>query len=403
MARVVLGVGGGIAAYKSCELLRRLRGMGHSVRVVPTHAALEFVGVPTWEALSGEPVSAETFHNVPDVDHVRIGQTADVVMVAPATADLLARAAHGLAADLLGNVLLTTTAPVVFAPAMHTEMWHHPATQANVALLRARGAMVIDPAVGQLTGVDSGPGRLPEPAELAAAFTSVLDSGIPPRDLEGRRVVVSAGGTHEALDPVRYLGNRSSGKQGYAIAISARDRGADVVLVAAHTDVADPAGVRVLRADTARDVEQAMAAEASGADFVVMAAAIADYRPAEVAPAKLKKQAGGLTAIQLVENPDILAGLVANRGAHHRPVLVGFAAETGDATADALAHGRRKFAAKGCDVMVVNQVGTGLVFGQERTSAAILTSDTDTALTDVTKRQLAETLWDLLSARYPRA
>ena len=403
MARVVLGVGGGIAAYKSCELLRRLRADGHEVRVVPTRAALNFVGTATWEALSGEPVRTEVFADVPDVAHVRIGQAADIVIVAPATADLLARAAHGLADDLLGNVLLTATAPVVFAPAMHTEMWLHPATQANVALLRERGAMVIDPAVGRLTGVDSGPGRLPEAHELAATTAAVLDSGIPPRDLVGVRVLVSAGGTQEALDPVRYLGNRSSGKQGYAIAVSARDRGADVVLVAAHTHLPDPAGIRIITADSALDVQRIMAAEVAHADVVVMAAAIADYRPASVAPAKVKKQAGGMTSVPLVENPDILAGLVAARDGAAHPLLVGFAAETGDATADALDHGRRKFVAKGCDVMVVNQVGAGLVFGQDRTSATILTADSDLTLTDVSKRQLAESLWDLLGPLAARA
>lgn len=396
MARVVLGVGGGIAAYKACELLRRLRGAGHSVRVVPTRAAVNFVGTATWEALSGQPASTDVFDDVPEVAHVRIGQDADLVIVAPATADLLARAAHGLADDLLGNVLLATTAPVVFAPAMHTEMWLHPATQANVALLRDRGAMVVEPADGRLTGSDSGPGRMPEAEELAATAATVLDSGVPPRDLVGTRVVVTAGGTHEALDPVRYLGNRSSGKQGYAIAVSARDRGADVVLVAAHCHLPDPAGIRVVPADSARDVERVMVAEIVDADVAVMAAAIADYRPGVVAAAKVKKQAGGMTSVPLVENPDILAGLVAARAGASTPLLVGFAAETGDATASALAHGRRKFATKGCDVMVVNQVGSGLVFGQDRTSATILTSDTEVTVTDVSKRQLAESLWDLL-------
>ncbi len=281
MAAVVLGVSGGIAAYKSCELLRRLTESGHDVTVVPTAAALRFVGAPTWAALCGKPVSAEVWDDVHEVPHVRIGQSADLVVVAPATADLLAKAAHGLADDLLTNTLLTARCPVVFAPAMHTEMWEHPATQANVATLRERGAIVIEPAEGRLTGADSGKGRLPEPAEIFDFCTEVLArarDGAAARDLAGRHVVVSAGGTREYLDPVRFLGNRSSGLQGYALARAAVARGAEVTLVAANVTLPDPAGVKVVRVETTAQLRDEVLAAAVGADAVVMAAAPADFR-----------------------------------------------------------------------------------------------------------------------------
>ncbi|MDO9458189.1 bifunctional phosphopantothenoylcysteine decarboxylase/phosphopantothenate--cysteine ligase CoaBC, partial [Nocardioides sp.] len=239
----MLGVAGGIAAYKACELLRRLTESGHDVTVVPTASALEFVGAPTWAALSGKPVHTDVWSDVHQVPHVRIGQTADLVVVAPATADLLAKAAHGLADDLLTNTLLTARCPVVLAPAMHTEMWEHAATRANVETLRSRGVLVIEPAEGRLTGADTGKGRLPEPAELFEVCLDVLARGSATPDLVGRHVVVSAGGTREPLDPVRYLGNRSSGRQGVALAGAAAARGAQVTLVAAHVEVPLPAGV----------------------------------------------------------------------------------------------------------------------------------------------------------------
>ncbi|MDO9494503.1 MAG: bifunctional phosphopantothenoylcysteine decarboxylase/phosphopantothenate--cysteine ligase CoaBC, partial [Nocardioides sp.] len=269
--RVVLGVSGGIAAYKACELLRRLTESGHDVTVVPTASALEFVGAPTWAALSGKPVSTSVWDDVHQVPHVRIGQGADLVVVAPATADLLAKAAHGLADDLLTNTLLTARCPVVFAPAMHTEMWEHPATQANVATLRSRGALVIEPAEGRLTGKDTGKGRLPEPAEIFDVCVDVLASGATGRglDLSGRHVVVSAGGTREYLDPVRFLGNRSSGLQGYALARTAQARGAEVTLVAANVSLPDPAGVKVVRVETTAELHSEIVAAAVGADAVV--------------------------------------------------------------------------------------------------------------------------------------
>ena len=308
------------------ELLRGLTESGHDVTVVPTASALQFVGAPTWAALSGKPVSASVWDDVHQVPHVRIGQTADLVVVAPATADLMAKAAHGLADDLLTSTLLTARCPVVFVPAMHTEMWEHPATQANVATLRARGCLVVEPAVGRLTGADSGKGRLPEPAEVLEVCRRVL-AGSASLDLVGTRVVVSAGGTREHLDPVRYLGNRSSGKQGYALARAAQARGAEVELVAANVALPDPAGVKVTRVVSAEELRQQMTSAAVGADVVVMAAAVADYRPSTSAPTKQKKREQ--LTVELVQNPDVLAELVAARTAGQ--LLVGFAAETGDA------------------------------------------------------------------------
>ena len=358
--RVVLGVGGGIAAYKAAELLRRLTESGHDVTVVPTRAALHFVGAATWAALSGKPVSAEVWDDVADVPHVRLGQEADLVVVAPATADLLARAAAGLADDLLANVLLTARCPVVMAPAMHTEMWQHPATQANVATLRSRGVLVLDPAVGRLTGADSGPGRLPEPAAIVEACRAALAGR--PADLLGRTVVVSAGGTREHLDPVRFLGNRSSGKQGYALAATAAARGARVVLVSANVALPDPAGATVVRVTSAEELRRAVLAHATTADAVVMAAAVADFRPVTVAGHKIKKDdSGGVPApIALERTADVLAEVVALRdAAGSAQVVVGFAAETGDAGAGVLDHARAKLARKGCDLLVVNEVGAG--------------------------------------------
>ncbi|MDX3093097.1 bifunctional phosphopantothenoylcysteine decarboxylase/phosphopantothenate--cysteine ligase CoaBC [Streptomyces sp. ME01-24h] len=396
--QVVLGVSGGIAAYKACELLRRFTESGHEVRVVPTASALHFVGAATWSALSGHPVATEVWDSVHEVPHVRIGQGADLVVVAPATADVLARAAHGLADDLLTNTLLTARCPVVFAPAMHTEMWEHAATQENVATLRRRGAVVLEPAVGRLTGVDTGKGRLPEPAEIFEACRRVLLRG--PRageaDLAGRHVVISAGGTREPLDPVRYLGNRSSGKQGYALARTALARGARVTLVSANTGLPDPAGADVVRVGTAVQLREAVLKAASDADAVVMAAAVADFRPARYAEGKIKKRDGEEPApLELVRNPDVLAELSAER-AHPAQVVVGFAAETDDV----LANGRAKLARKGCDLLVVNEVGDHKAFGSEDNEAVVLGADgSETAVPYGPKEALAERIWDLVAAR----
>ncbi|MFI1867093.1 bifunctional phosphopantothenoylcysteine decarboxylase/phosphopantothenate--cysteine ligase CoaBC [Streptomyces jumonjinensis] len=394
--KVVLGVSGGIAAYKACELLRRLTESGHDVRVVPTGSALHFVGAATWSALSGHPVSTEVWSDVHEVPHVRIGQSADLVVVAPATADLLAKAAHGLADDLLTNTLLTARCPVIFAPAMHTEMWEHPATQENVATLRRRGAVVIEPAVGRLTGVDTGKGRLPEPEGIFEVCRRVLARGATVPDLAGRRVVVTAGGTREPLDPVRYLGNRSSGKQGYALARTAAARGARVTLIEANTQLPDPAGVDVVHIGTAIQLREAVLKAAADADVVVMAAAVADFRPLEYATGKIKKKDGQEPApISLVRNPDILAELSADRPRADQ-VVVGFAAETDDV----LANGREKLRRKGCDLLVVNEVGERRTFGAEENEAVVLAADGgETPVPYGPKEALADTVWDLVLQR----
>lgn len=408
---VVLGVAGGIAAYKAALLLRLLKEAGHEVTVVPTESALRFVGEPTWAALSGRPVSTEVWTDVHDVPHVRIGQSADLVIVAPATADLLAKAAAGLADDLLTNTLLTARCPVVLAPAMHTEMWDHPATQANVDTLTSRGVHIVPPASGRLTGADTGPGRLPEPEELfevclrelersrtaremnlsqsqvsesgaaqssspAAEPASALPSAAQ-RDFGGLRVVVTAGGTREPLDPVRFLGNRSSGKQGVAIAAAAAQRGAHVRLVLAHVEVEPPHEVEVARVSTALELQEATRAALEGADVLIMAAAVADFRPATFAQSKIKKTDDPQTpdaapTIELVRNPDILAGLVRDRGDETHPVIVGFAAETGDDTGSVLDLGRAKLLRKGCDLLVVNEVGVDKTFGLDENTVHIL-------------------------------
>jgi phosphopantothenoylcysteine decarboxylase / phosphopantothenate---cysteine ligase len=395
--RIVLGVSAGIAAYKACELLRLLTESGHRVTVVPTPAALNFVGAATWAALSGQPVAVSPWESVHEVPHVRIGQEADLVIVAPASADLMARAVSGSSDDLLTAVLLTARCPVIYAPAMHTEMWEHPATRANVATLRERGCIVLDPASGRLTGADSGPGRLPEPAELFATAQRVLARGaaaVAP-DLTGRSVVVSAGGTREELDPVRYLGNWSSGKQGYALARTAASRGALVTLVAANTDLPDPAGVRVIRVKSAAEMHAAMLAAAATAHAIVMAAAVADFRPAARSNAKIKKDGEPPGPIVLAENPDIVRDLVARR-TWPGQLIVAFAAETGDV----LANGRAKLAKKGCDLLVVNQVGNGLAFGTADNEATVLSADgTEVKLPRARKDEIADAIWDLVAAR----
>jgi phosphopantothenoylcysteine decarboxylase/phosphopantothenate--cysteine ligase len=397
--RVVLGVAGGIAAYKAAELLRRFTESGHDVTVVPTASALEFVGAPTWAALSGKEIATGVFENITEVPHVRLGQQADLVVVAPATANTLARAAHGLADDLLTNVLLTARCPVVFAPAMHTEMWEHPATVDNVATLRRRGAIVIEPAEGRLTGKDTGKGRLPDPDEIFALCTEVLARGAS-ADLVGRRVVVSAGGTREYLDPVRFLGNRSSGLQGYALARAAAARGAEVVLVAANVSLPDPAGVKVVPVDTTAQLRDEVVAAAADADAVVMAAAPADFRPISVSESKIKKATdGSAPTIELAQNPDILAEISKHRS---RPgsVVVGFAAETGDETGSVLDLARAKLARKACDLLVVNDVTGGAVFGSPDNQAVILAADG--AEVDVpagSKGALAHVIWDQVAAR----
>jgi len=375
--RIVLGVGGGIAAYKVASLLRLFTEAGHDVTVIPTEASTRFIGTATWEALSGNPVSNSVFDDVHLVNHVRLGHEADLVVVAPATADLLAKAATGQAGDLLTNTLLMAHGPVLFAPAMHTEMWQHAATRANVESLRSRGAAVLEPASGRLTGADSGPGRLPEPQMIFDAAMALVqgqsDYQLP---LAGRTVTISAGGTREPLDPVRFLGNRSSGKQGVALAVAARNAGATVRLLAAHMDVPPPAGVEVVRVETALQLREAALAAAPGSDVVIMSAAVADFRPAEVSDTKIKKRDDTADpVITLVRNPDILQELAEQRNAGYAQsgqLIVGFAAETGDSEGDVLGYAEAKLRRKGCDLLVVNHVGTDKVFGQDSNSVVIL-------------------------------
>ena len=441
LKRVVLGVSGGIAAYKACSLLRLFTESGHDVTVVPTAAALRFVGAPTWAALSGKPVSTDVWTDVHEVPHVRLGQQADLIVVAPATADLVARAAHGLADDLLTNTLLTARCPVVLAPAMHTEMWEHPATAANIATLRSRGVHVIDPVSGRLTGADTGQGRLPEPEDIFAVCRELLSAdpssyaettesatewtrdsgvkatrgGLTDRPLAGRRVVISAGGTREPLDPVRFLGNRSSGKQGYALAAVAVARGAEVTLVSANVALPVPEGVMLVQVQTAVELGEAIAKAAEESDVVVMAAAVADFRPAHYTDAKIKKVHDGdgpdtvpggelsSATIELVRNPDVLAGLVQARGSAALPVIVGFAAETGDAGHTVLDYARDKLARKGCDVLVANEVGVDKVFGQDTNTVQILRRGVDavTQAGPATKDTVAATVWDVIQHVLP--
>ncbi|HEY2670014.1 MAG TPA: bifunctional phosphopantothenoylcysteine decarboxylase/phosphopantothenate--cysteine ligase CoaBC [Rugosimonospora sp.] len=391
---VILGVGGGIAAYKACELLRLFTESGCRVRVVPTASALRFVGAPTWAALSGQPVADDVWSDAEQVPHVALGRAADLVVVAPATADLIARVANGIADDLLTNTLLTTRAPVVFAPAMHTEMWEHPATVENVETLRRRGALVIEPATGRLTGPDTGKGRLPDPAEIFAVARLTLARGaVPARDLAGRHVVVTAGGTREPLDPVRYLGNRSSGKQGYAFARTAAVRGARVTLIAANVALRDPAGVDLVRVGTTEELRKATVEAAAGADAIIMAAAPADFRPSSYQAAKIKKPAdGSAPVLELVTTVDIAAEL----GAAKRPgqVLVAFAAETNDA----LAHARDKLARKRADLIVVNEVGPDRAFGTDDNAATVIGADGSLIeLSRRPKEELADAVWDAVA------
>ncbi|WP_313676120.1 bifunctional phosphopantothenoylcysteine decarboxylase/phosphopantothenate--cysteine ligase CoaBC [Mycolicibacterium sp.] len=409
--RIIVGVAGGIAAYKACSVVRQLSEAGHDVRVVPTDAALRFVGAATFEALSGHPVRTGVFEDVPEVPHVRLGQEADLVVVAPATADLLARAAGGRADDLLTATLLTARCPVLFAPAMHTEMWQHPATVDNVATLRRRGAVVLEPASGRLTGSDSGAGRLPEPEEITTFAELLLARpDAMAYDLRGTRILVTAGGTREALDPVRFIGNRSSGKQGYAVARVAAQRGAEVTLIAGNTaGLADPAGVEVRTVTSAAQLHEAVTKHAPDAHVLVMAAAVADFRPAHVATSKIKKTndaravaAAEAPTVELVRTEDILASAVRQRVDGDLPnmrAIVGFAAETGDAQGDVLFHARAKLRRKGCDLLVVNAVGDGRAFEVDSNDGWLLGADgTEVALEHGSKTLMASRIVDAIAA-----
>lgn len=396
--RIVIGIGGGIAAYKATVLLRLFSKAGHDVVAMPTESALEFVGKPTLEALSGNPVSVSVFERVPEVNHVRQADEADAVIVAPATADLMSRLAAGRANDLLSATVLTTHAPVILAPAMHTQMWEHPATQRNVQLLKDFGYHVIEPAVGRLTGPDSGKGRLPEPDEIFDEAQLILQSLSVPQSLEGKKVVITAGGTREPLDPVRYLGNRSSGKQGIALAHMAQRMGAEVTLICGHIEVSTPQNVRVVNVSTAAELETATKDAVKNADVLIMAAAVADFRTKNYESFKIKKtdnQADAPT-IELVRNPDILRNIVQLREQHPEQaprIIVGFAAETGNESETVLELGQKKLLKKGCDFLAVNAVGENVGFGQDTNSLTILNRFSADSLTvSGSKEEVSEQL-----------
>jgi phosphopantothenoylcysteine decarboxylase/phosphopantothenate--cysteine ligase len=391
--RVVVGITGGIAAYKAVSVVRAFVLAGHSVQVVATDAALRFVGKPTLEAISRNEVYTELYEGVAEVRHVAIGQAADLIVVAPATANFLAQLAGGFAADLLGNTILASRAPVVVAPAMHTEMWQNPATQANMATLRSRGVSVVGPEIGQLTGTDSGPGRMSEPDDIvAAALALVASTG----DLRGRAILVTAGGTREPLDPVRFIGNRSSGKQGLAIALAAAARGADVTLIGANLEIDAPDTVAVQHVGTTAELAEAVRLASASADVVIMAAAVADYRPESVADSKIKKETQGDTlTLTLVKNPDILSDVSASK--RDDQIVVGFAAETETDPDRLLEIARAKIARKGCDYLVVNSVGWTTGFATDGNTVTILSSAGDiVGEASGTKSSVADRILDVI-------
>lgn len=390
--KIVVGVAGGIAAYKACHVIRDLKEHGDEVRVVPTESALNFVGAATFEALSGNPVDTTVFSKVDQVQHVRVGQEADAIVIAPATADLMARLVAGRADDLLTATVLVATCPVIVVPAMHTEMWFNAATVDNVATLRRRGITVMEPAHGRLTGKDTGPGRLPEPGQIAELVRTVLDDEPIKHDWAGKKVLITAGGTQENVDPVRYIGNRSSGRQGYALAEVAAQRGAQVTLIAGNVvELPTPSGAALIRVVSTRELAEEVAGRAPEMDLVIMAAAVSDFRPDASADSKMKKGSGdeaGLRAIHLVENPDILKTLVTERAAGRIPaetVIAGFAAETGDDTHTALEFATAKLARKGCDMLMCNEVGVGKVFGETHNRGWLLTRTEDEDSPSVTE------------------
>jgi phosphopantothenoylcysteine decarboxylase/phosphopantothenate--cysteine ligase len=380
---VILGVGGGIAAYKSCELLRRLQDRGYIITVVPTPASLNFVGTATWEALSSRPVNTQVWESVHTVPHIALAERADFFLIAPATADLIARLAMGRADDLLTNLVLASDVPKLLVPAMHPSMWLDPATVANVNTLRQRGFIVMDPEVGRLTGNDIGPGRFPETAAIISRFDEVTGQV---QDLKGVKVLVTAGGTREPIDPVRFIGNRSSGKQGMAIANAAKNRGAHVQLIAANCDVASLTGIDVIHVETTLEMQSALQAHFDSCEILVMSAAVADARPTKISDEKIKKAT--LNSIELQQNPDLLAELSPRKG---KRVMVGFAAETKEHLQEA----RRKLESKGLDVIYVNDVSGGAIFGQDTTMGTILLrNEADIAIKEVSKDALSNVLLD---------
>ena len=380
---VILGVGGGIAAYKSCELLRRLQDRGYVITVVPTPASLNFVGTATWEALSSRPVNTQVWESVHTVPHIALAERADFFLIAPATADLIARLAMGRADDLLTNLVLASDVPKMLVPAMHPSMWLDSATVANVNTLRQRGFIVMEPEVGRLTGSDVGPGRFPETAAIISRFDEVTGQV---QDLKGQKVLVTAGGTREPIDPVRFIGNRSSGKQGIAIANAAKNRGAQVQLIAANCDVSTLSGIDVIEVETTLEMQSALNANFESCNILIMSAAVADARPTQIAEQKIKKAT--LNTIELQQNPDLLAELAPKKGSR---VMVGFAAETKDHLQEA----RRKLESKGLDVIYVNDVSGGAIFGQDTTMGTILLrNEADIAIKEVSKDALSNVLLD---------
>lgn len=372
--RIVVGITGGIAAYKAVSVVREFVKDGHHVDVIATEAALEFVGRPTLEAISRNPVHVGLYDDVAQVRHVALGQHADVIVVAPATAHTLAQIAAGLAPDLLGNTILARRGPLVVAPAMHTEMWENPATQANLEILISRGITVVGPGVGQLTGSDSGVGRMSEPEEIVQAVYETVTPTI--QDLAGKNVLITGGGTREPLDPVRFIGNRSSGKQAVALAERALRRGAQVTLIGAHLEVSVPPGVTFIEVSTASQMHDAVMRLRSEMNVIIMAAAVSDFRAEHVSENKIKKEAASEhLLLKLVKNPDILADLVATKS--NNQVIVGFAAETGEPGKTVLELGREKLARKRCDFMVLNEVGWDQGFGTERNTVTILGAQGD--------------------------
>ena len=385
ISKVILGVGGGIAAYKSCDLLRRMQERNYEVTVVPTPSALNFVGTATWEALSGKKVTSQVWESVDEVRHIKLAAENELIIISPATADLIARVAMGRADDLLTNLVLASNAIKVLIPAMHPNMWNNPATVANIALLQERGFHVMRPATGRLTGADSGIGRLPDTSEILAFLASVISDS---QDLVGKHVLVTAGGTREAIDPVRYIGNRSSGKQGYAVAQAALDRGAEVTILSANVNLPDPVGAAVVRVESAADLELAMERYFHSSDLLVMAAAVADARPLQVGTEKLKKEA--YREIALIENPDLVAKISAQR---NKQVIVGFAAETTLNVAEA----NRKLLAKGLDLVYLNDVSTGEIFGSDSTQGVFITIEgREIPVSKSDKATLANQLLDLV-------
>ena len=385
ISKVILGVGGGIAAYKSCDLLRRLQERNYDVTVVPTPSALNFVGTATWEALSGKKVTTQVWESVDEVRHVKLAAENDLILISPATADLIARIAMGRADDLLTNLVLASSAIKVLIPAMHPNMWNNAATVANIALLQERGFHVMRPATGRLTGADSGIGRLPETSEILSYLASVIADT---QDLIGKRVLVTAGGTREPIDPVRFIGNRSSGKQGYAIAQAALDRGAEVTILSANVNLPDPVGATVVRVESAKDLEVELERHFQSTDLLVMAAAVADARPAQVGAEKLKKDS--YREISLVENPDLVAQISQQK---RKQIIVGFAAETSLNVAEA----NRKLIAKGLDLIYLNDVSTGEIFGNDSTQGVFITAEgKEIPVSKSNKATLAGQLLDLV-------